>query len=248
MIDTSKLVVGNVYSYKELCELTGAEYQRGSGKNRQLDGYGEFGFHRFFDFEKIGYGKFLITKILESPLKIFDRRKFGNARGVMHISEECFKIYDEYIAHNAGVYKIENDQSVYIGSTTRTLTKRFSEHYHNRGNNHNKTKEVLNNGGDFVCLQSFPLGTDEKIIRDCEEKYINQYKNGNKKLLNNYKPAIMTRDVNKKKKKPQYKTIKIPQIYYDDIQDILKKSGYTILDKIVFYQQQANDNENSETN
>ena len=62
MIDTSKLVVGNVYSYKELCELTGAEYQRGSGKNRQLDGYGEFGFHRFFDFEKIGSGKYIIKE------------------------------------------------------------------------------------------------------------------------------------------------------------------------------------------
>lgn len=78
MIDTSKLVVGNVYSYKELCELTGAEYQRGSGKNRQLDGYGEFGFHRFFDFEKIGYGKYIIKEIYKESLPIIDNREKGN--------------------------------------------------------------------------------------------------------------------------------------------------------------------------
>ena len=78
MIDTSKLVVGNVYSYKELCELTGTEYQRGSGKNRQLDGYGEFGFHRFFDFEKIGYGKYIIKEIYKESLPIIDNREKGN--------------------------------------------------------------------------------------------------------------------------------------------------------------------------
>ena len=78
MIDISKLVVGNVYSYKELCELTGAEYQRGSGKNRQLDGYGEVGFHRFFDFEKIRYGKYIIKEIYKESLPIIDNREKGN--------------------------------------------------------------------------------------------------------------------------------------------------------------------------
>lgn len=58
--------------------MTGAEYKRGSGKDRQLYGFGKYGFHRFFDFEKISYGKYIINDIYDDPLEINDDRAIGN--------------------------------------------------------------------------------------------------------------------------------------------------------------------------
>lgn len=67
-----------MYSYKQLCELTGAEYLQGNSRKRHLEGYGENGFHRFFDFEKSSYGKYSISKVYDEPLPMVDERKKGN--------------------------------------------------------------------------------------------------------------------------------------------------------------------------
>lgn len=155
----------------------------------------------------------------------------GNARGYhkIYIKEECFCITDEEIAHSPGVYKIENDKYIYIGSTIKWLTKRFSQHYHNYDGNHNKTQEVLKNGGTFVCLQSFDNGTDEQIIRESEAEYIRKYRNTDKILLNDKVPEVFS-----KENKIDYENIKIPKQYFDDIKNILMDSGYLIMGKIVF--------------
>ena len=58
--------------------MTGAEYKKGNVKNCQLNGFGENGFHRFFNFEKTGYGKYTIYEIYDEPLQIKDERKKGN--------------------------------------------------------------------------------------------------------------------------------------------------------------------------
>lgn len=76
-IDTSKLQVGKIYSYKQLCELTNVEYKQGAGRTAYLEGMGENGFHRFFNFEKSGYGKYKVTEIYETPIDIIDKRKIG---------------------------------------------------------------------------------------------------------------------------------------------------------------------------
>ena len=67
-----------MYTYKQICDLTGAEYKNGKSRNIQLIGMGENGFHRFFDFEKTGYGKYTIYEIYNRPLQIEDDRKKGN--------------------------------------------------------------------------------------------------------------------------------------------------------------------------
>lgn len=61
-----------------MCELIGAEYKNGSSRKCQLQGMGELGFHRFFDFEKISYGKYQIKEIFDEPKPSQDKRKIGN--------------------------------------------------------------------------------------------------------------------------------------------------------------------------
>ena len=39
---------------------------------------GEYGFHRFFGFDKVGHGKYCITEIYKNPIAINDKRKVGN--------------------------------------------------------------------------------------------------------------------------------------------------------------------------
>ena len=79
MIDVSKLEVGGVYSYKELCELTGAEYKRGKSRSLQMNGFGEDGFARFMKLEKIKYGKYMVKEIYETPLLVQNRIQSGNS-------------------------------------------------------------------------------------------------------------------------------------------------------------------------
>ena len=63
------------------------EYKRGAGKTYQLEEYGETGFLRFFNFEKIGRGKYKILEIYGEPLPIIDRRDEGNRSIYTHYIE-----------------------------------------------------------------------------------------------------------------------------------------------------------------
>ena len=78
-IDVSKLQVGQVYSYKQLCELTGAEYKKGSSQKTHLQGFNEDGFSRFMKLEKVARGKHLIKEIYDEPLPIVNGRLLGNS-------------------------------------------------------------------------------------------------------------------------------------------------------------------------
>lgn len=79
--------VGKVYSYKQICELTGAEYKKGAGKTYQLEKFCETGFQRFFDFKKISRGKYEILEIYDNPLPIEDARHNGNNQVYTHYIE-----------------------------------------------------------------------------------------------------------------------------------------------------------------
>ena len=176
--------------------------------------------------------KFVIKEIYEEPLPVEDGRSDGNATGhhAIHVTEDCFDIKDVEIAHSPGVYKIENDEYVYIGSTINWLTIRFSQHYHNYNGDHNKTQEVLQNGGTFTCLQSFENGTEEQIIRECEAKYIRDYRrNMDKILLNDKIPEVFS-----KEEQIEYDVIKVPKEHFSDISDVLMDAGYLIMGKMVY--------------
>lgn len=184
--------------------------------------------------EKVGRGKYQVVEIYKTPEEPFDRRSLGNARGVHHVSKsirqnKCFDV-DEQYALKPGVYKIENEDYVYIGSTTRKLTTRFSEHYNNMGGVHTKTYNILINDGKFTCLESFDEDTDEDVIRNCEMEYIRKYQNTDKILVNS---QLRTYGGPKPLK---CKTIKVPIKYLDEVTQCLNDNGFFILEGRVYQQ------------
>lgn len=70
--------VGQIYTYKQICDLTGAKYCSGEAKKAQICGDGESGFKRFFDFEKIN-NKYIIVDIYEKELPVGGRSKGNNS-------------------------------------------------------------------------------------------------------------------------------------------------------------------------
>lgn len=70
-----------------MCELIGAEYKKGAGKTYQLEKFGETGFQRFFNFEKVGRGKYEVLEIYDEPLPIEDERHKGNNKVYKHYIE-----------------------------------------------------------------------------------------------------------------------------------------------------------------
>jgi len=59
--------------------LTGAEYKKGKSQSLHINSLKEDGFARFMDIVKIGYGKYLVQEIYETPLEIQNRKQSGNA-------------------------------------------------------------------------------------------------------------------------------------------------------------------------
>ena len=214
--------------------MTGAKYKQGRSRTLQLENHSENGFSRFFDFEKVEYGKYRITEIYETPLPIKDKRSLGNSRGVHKVGKSirnnlCFDIQDDNIALSPGVYKIENDDSIYIGSTTKKLTDRFSNHFNNHGGTQEKTQNVLLNNGKYTYLEYFDRGTDEQVIRDAEAYYIWKYQNCNKEKLNDKLPELL-----KSHKEILYDELKIPINLQDEVLEYLRQGGFLILGNTMY--------------
>lgn len=211
-----------VKNYPELCELLGEEIKTSNSKKAQLKKWSSY-----FSWDKNGH-KYTIKEIYDNPLPVEDGRYNGNARGTIRVKDKSFDVSIEN-AHKPGVYKIENKEYIYIGSTIHYLTGRFGNHISNSGGNHTKTQEVLKNGGTFTCLQSFENGTDEATIRECEAEYIRKYRNTDKILLNDKIPEVFSQE-----EQIKYKKISIPEQYLDDIENILTDAGYLIMGGTVF--------------
>lgn len=220
-----------------MCELTGQEYKLGSGRKSQLESLSENGFHRFFDFEKVSHGKFKINEIFETTLDTIDKRREGNAKGVHRSynlvkSNSCFDVTEEN-AILPGVYKIENDEYIYIGSTIRQLSIRFREHFDNVGGLNQKTHDILKNNGVFTCLESFDKSVKECEVRERELYYILYYRNNSSKtVINKFTPYIKSEHKRAgkytNKAKIKFIKVKLPENYYDNIRSILYENGYII--------------------
>lgn len=207
-----------VKNYKEMCKLLEEKEKSGKSKQYQLKNW-----KRFFSWINDGH-IFIIKEIYSEPLQKED----GRSKGQIRIKQKSFAVSNDD-AHKSGVYKIENDEYIYIGSTIRYFTLRFSQHFYNYDGNHSKTQEVLNNNGTFECLQSFEVGTDEKTIRECEAEYIRKYRNNKKELLNDTIPELLLSE-----EKIRYRQIKIPEEYFEEVKNILNENGFLILKNTVF--------------
>lgn len=214
--------------------MIGAKYSGGESRVSQLERLGRDGFRRFFKLEKTSFGKYRVDEIYENPLPATQDKSLGNSRGVHKLRESTknnpnFSIEEDDIALNSGVYKIENNEAIYIGSTINKLTRRFKNHCDNPTGQQPKTQELINNGGIFTCLQSFPLGTDEQIIRDSEAYHIWKNQNTDKELINVDLPELVN-----SKKKIEYENLNIPVELHDEVLNYLREGGFLIMGKNMY--------------
>lgn len=157
---------GEQYTYKTIIELLQLNYQEcrgGNSKNKIIKLL-----NLCMDFEKIpNTQKYIIKEIYKKPN--FRNRKSNT----LQIPNCC--IIEEYF-NCGGIYKIQYQNDVYIGSTLR-LRDRFMQHYKNEGHAHTKTYNLLQQGGTFELLWLMPNNSTIDDLRIKEQEYINLYKN-----------------------------------------------------------------------
>ena len=154
-LNVSGLSIGmTVKNYKVLCRLLGQETTTGKAKQYQLKN-----FERYFAWEKAGQ-KFVIVDIHNPPLEKIDLRKLGNNTGHYKTYNGTYNVDAKY-NHAKGVYKIQLDNDVYIGSTIMGFRKRYIDHSENYQNMMDHTQRLLQNGGVFEILWIAPDNSSE---------------------------------------------------------------------------------------
>lgn len=213
-LNVSGLSIGmTVKNYKVLCRLLGQETTTGKAKQYQLKN-----FERYFAWEKAGQ-KFTIVDIYDTPLEKIDLRKLGNNTGHYKTYNGTYNVDAKY-NHAKGVYKIQLDNDVYIGSTIMGFRKRYIDHSENYQNMMDHTQRLLQNGGVFEILWIAPDNTSENDIRQKEQEYINQYKENEKLHIINKKPQVII-PVHKNKK-TKFKKLFIDSRNYNFVIELLK--------------------------
>ena len=166
-IDTNNIVVGQVVkNYKELCALLGEEFkQGGDSRKAQLKE-----FARYFDWEKSGQ-KFLITDIYDTPLPKEDGRLDGHFRAGIINTYDVPKV----LSNKTGVYKIQHNNMVYVGSTKVGFRVRYTQHCRGySGMEH--TRNLLDNGGIYSIIWIANDNDTEQAIRKKEQYYLELYR------------------------------------------------------------------------
>ena len=192
-----------VKNYKELCGLLGIEIKDGSSKRAQLKDL-----ETLVLFHKSGI-KFSIDEIYKIQ-KIRKDLRLGYKRNYEKYGLRTLNFEE------IGVYKIQKDNNIYIGSTVVGFRKRFVEHLRNYNNYCVKTQALLLNGGTFEIVFNATENNvqDEELIRMLEDETIKLYRNNtNFNILNSYETVAYNKHVEK------YKTIKFKE---SDIQKVLE--------------------------
>ena len=213
-LNISNLSIGMVVkNYKILCHLLNQETKTGNSKKYQLEN-----FKRYFEWKKVGQ-KFIIVDIHNPPLEKIDLRKLGNSTGHYKTYNGTYNVDAKY-NHAKGVYKIQLDNDVYIGSTIMGFRKRYIDHSENYQNMMDHTQRLLQNGGIFEILWIAPDNTSENDIRQKEQEYINQYKENEKLHIINKKPQVII-PVHKNKNL-KFKKLFIDSRNYNFVIELLK--------------------------
>lgn len=219
-----ELYVGQEFAnYRRLCEFLGEKIKSGSSKISQIKEW-----NRYFTYTKKG-NKFIIIDIYNIPKDKIDNRiggvmwnnrKYPNL-GIYTLTNEQGRL--------KGVYKIQLDNEVYVGSTTVGFRTRYRQHSNNENNMTPHTQDLLKRGASFEILWIADENDSETTIRQKENDYIEQYRNNGYDMLNSHVPVIISekRTVNSKKK-IKYKQIKINENDYEMAIALLKENGLRI--------------------
>ena len=219
-----ELYVGQKFAnYRRLCEFLGEEIRCGQSKKCQLKDWA-----RYFCFDREG-NKIIITEIYDTPKKKIDRRG-GNHSG--HFKYPNLGSYNLKKNQNKlkGVYKIQLENKVYIGSTTVGFGKRYRQHCANYNNMSPHTHDLLKQGASFDILWIADENDSEAIIRQKENDYIEQYTKDGYDMLNSHIPVIISekRIVTSSKRKPKYTNIRINKEDYEKAIALLNENGLRI--------------------
>jgi hypothetical protein len=233
-----------VKNYKELCRLLNQKVKSGEGKRFQLKKW-KF----YFEFEKQENStKYIITKI---HTKEYSKNKLSEYNFERHfhkdnLKKNQFNIPYEYCLR-AGVYKIELNNRIYIGST-RCFSRRFKGHYSN--SNTLPTLQMLNDGAIFSMLWKAPIKIKESDLRlrliEKEREFIKKYEQDETYIvenvrLKNYEELellaladkcidefIENKEKNKVKEPLKYMNIKVLESDYEIALEILKLNKINI--------------------
>ena len=221
-MNIDKLYVGeSIKNYKVLCQLLNQPVKAGSSRKAQLND-----FKCYFDWEKDG-NKFVITEIYRKPLNKPDRRHLGNRTGKYTVGNSSTYHVPMNLSDSNGVYKIQNGNDIYIGSTVVGFRKRYTQHYTNKGGFMPHTQKLLINGGIFEILWIAPDNVSEKIIREKEQIFINQYKNNSKFNLINIDDTVKIKG-NHKREISHRKRVFIDEENFEKALRLLENNNITI--------------------
>ena len=219
-----ELYVGQEFkNYKILCEFMGENPKKANSKLSQVKEW-----NRYFLFKKEGQ-KIIITKIYNTPKDKIDNRKGGTRWN--HLKYPNLGYYNIDISQDnlRGVYKIQLNDNVYIGSTTVGFRTRYRQHCVNYQGSSPHTQDLLKRGASFEILWIADENDSETTIRQKENDYIEQYRNNGYDMLNSHVPVIISekRTVNSEKK-IKYKQIRINENDYEMAIALLKENGLRI--------------------
>ena len=225
----SKLNVGDILNYRNICELLSQPYYRGNQKNSQLKE-----FKRYFDFENVNRKIFI--------KEIYNECKPKECRSSYVDYEQFLPSYED--GQKKGVYIIQKDNKVYIGSTIVSFRKRFLEHMDK------KTKPIIHdmlyNGATFSILWFANENDEEYIIRDKEEQYIKYYSSLSQYDVVNTLMETYTKDLsieqnriynnqrtknNKSSSKQRYKSLKFKESDIEKIKKFCEDNNIEYIDK-----------------
>jgi hypothetical protein len=210
-----------IKNYKQLCELIEEEVKGGNSKILQIKEI-----ERYVCLKKRGI-KYTVQEIYETPRP--KQRKTSTKYKNFTIPEEHWK--------SGGVYIIQLENKVYIGSTVVGFRKRFYAHMY-------KTKalpevfEILQQGATISVLHLM-TDEDEPAIRKIEQEYIDLYTKDSKYAVLNIKEThSYTEPKPKAKPKPKSKTrenkyrhIKINKKDYKRVVELLNENNIKIESK-----------------
>ena len=189
-------------NYKELCGAMGWAVASGCSKKSQFKDL-----ERYCKYHKEGQ-KIVIDEIFEAPLPSNSQ----SGRPTSIISEFCI---DEDKFNNGGVYIIQLDNEIYIGSTVN-FRQRFNAHRSKSNTKLPQTRDLIERGGQMSILHDMTDIEDIELIRMVEEEYILFFTHETDYDVVNRRIGTSTFE-KPKKPKIKYKTIKIEEEYYEQM-------------------------------
>lgn len=208
-----------IKNYKELCKLL--EIKVAPGGNSKKAQFKEL--DTYCSYHKEGQ-KIVIDEIYSERKKKLDYRVLNKETRYPN-----FKVsVEDY--DSIGVYKIQLDNKVYIGSTVIGFRSRFQEH-NVSSNPLASTRTLLKNGGIFTIVEKCN-GLTEQEIRSIENEWIKYYCYKEEYELVNEREAYSYKNGCSKKKKPpkpKYKHLKVSENDYEKLVKFALENNLSVI-------------------